>query len=102
MYQNDAFCWAGEKDIRTYVQRKREVFLVHMACDNKREEIAGLFVCIIVVHFDGLRSRLVLPKVRLDAMAKAKEDALAASQQTLDEDAKKFEDYLQDPLDACC
>ena len=32
---------AGEKDIRTYVQKKREVFLVHMACDNKREEIAG-------------------------------------------------------------
>ena len=31
----------GEKDIRTYVQRKREVFLVHMACDNKREEIDG-------------------------------------------------------------
>ena len=36
-------------------------------------------------------------EVRLDAMAKAKEDALATSQQTLDEDAKKFEDYLQDP-----
>ncbi|CAE7579009.1 FAP100 [Symbiodinium natans] len=65
----------SEKDIRTYVQRKREVFLVHMACDNKREEI-----------------------VRLDAMAKAKEDALAASQQTLDEDAKKFEDYLQERI----
>jgi len=62
----------SEKDIRTYVQKKREVFLVHMACDNKREEI-----------------------VRLDAMAKAKEDALAISQQTLDEDAKKIEDYLQ-------
>ena len=30
-------------------------------------------------------------------MAKAKEDALAISQQTLDEDAKKIEDYLQDP-----
>lgn len=29
---------SGEKDIRTYVQKKREVFLVHMACDNKREE----------------------------------------------------------------
>ncbi|CAE7365547.1 FAP100 [Symbiodinium microadriaticum] len=62
----------SEKDIRTYVQKKREVFLVHMACDNKREEI-----------------------VRLDAMAKAKEDALAISQQTLDDDAKKIEDYLQ-------
>lgn len=34
-------------------------------------------------------------EVRLDAMAKAKEDALAFSQQTLEEDAKKFEDYLQ-------
>lgn len=52
----------GEKDIRTYVQKKREVFLVHMACDNKREEA-----------------------VRLDAVAKAKEDALAFSQQTLEE-----------------
>ena len=28
-------------------------------------------------------------------MAKAKEDALTLSQQTLEEDAKKFEDYLQ-------
>ncbi|CAJ1433775.1 unnamed protein product [Effrenium voratum] len=46
-----------------------------MACDNKREEI-----------------------VRLDAMAKAKEDALAASQQTLDDDAKKFEEYLQERI----
>ncbi|CAE7236996.1 FAP100, partial [Symbiodinium pilosum] len=36
--------------------------------------------------------------VRLDAMAKAKEDALATSQQTLDEDAKKFEDYLQERI----
>ncbi|CAK8988360.1 unnamed protein product [Durusdinium trenchii] len=65
----------SEKDIRTYIQKKREVFLVHMACDNKREEA-----------------------VRLDAMAKAKEDALAFSQQTLEEDAKKFEDYLQERI----
>lgn len=28
-------------------------------------------------------------------MAKAKEDAVANSQQMLEEDAKKFEDYLQ-------
>ena len=34
--------------------------------------------------------------MRLDAVAKAKEDALAFSQQTLEEDAKKFEDYLQE------
>eukprot|EP00931_Biecheleriopsis_adriatica_P073183 TRINITY_DN47522_c0_g1_i1.p1 TRINITY_DN47522_c0_g1~~TRINITY_DN47522_c0_g1_i1.p1 ORF type:complete len:624 (+),score=190.65 TRINITY_DN47522_c0_g1_i1:105-1976(+) len=65
----------SEKDVRTYVQKKREVFLVHMACDNKREEI-----------------------VRLDAMAKAKEDALAVSQHVLDDDAKAFEDYLQDRI----
>lgn len=34
-------------------------------------------------------------EVRLDSMAKAKEDAVANSQQMLEEDAKKFEDYLQ-------
>eukprot|EP00439_Symbiodinium_sp_Y106_P024060 s7663_g2.t3 len=65
----------SEKDVRTYVQKKREVFLVHMACDNKREEI-----------------------VRLDAMAKAKEDALTIPQQILDEDTKKFEEYLQERI----
>jgi hypothetical protein len=37
-------------------------------------------------------------QVRLDAVAKAKEDALAFSQQTLEEDAKKFEDYLQERI----
>lgn len=62
----------SEKDTRTYVQKKREVFLAHMACDNKRQEI-----------------------VRLDQMAKAREDTLATSQQILDEDAKKFEIFLQ-------
>ena len=36
--------------------------------------------------------------MRLDAVAKAKEDALAFSQQTLEEDAKKFEDYLQERI----
>ena len=35
-------------------------------------------------------------------MAKAKEDALAISQQTLDDDAKKIEDYLQDLLGRLC
>eukprot|EP00933_Yihiella_yeosuensis_P042637 TRINITY_DN37285_c0_g1_i1.p1 TRINITY_DN37285_c0_g1~~TRINITY_DN37285_c0_g1_i1.p1 ORF type:complete len:632 (+),score=164.79 TRINITY_DN37285_c0_g1_i1:184-2079(+) len=65
----------SEKDIRTYVQKKREVFLVHMACDNKREEI-----------------------VRLDQMAKAREDTLATSQQILDEDAKKFEEFYQERI----
>ncbi|CAE8611597.1 unnamed protein product [Polarella glacialis] len=65
----------SEKDIRTYVQKKREVFLVHMACDNKRDEI-----------------------VRLEKMAKAKEEALSTSQQMLDEDAKRFEEYLQDRI----
>ena len=38
---------SGEKDIRTYVQKKREVFLVHMACDNKREE-AVAWSCFLV------------------------------------------------------
>lgn len=62
----------GEKDIRTYVQKKREVFLVHMACDNKREEA-----------------------VRLDAVAKAKEDALAFSQQTLEDKVQKIKSLKQ-------
>eukprot|EP00930_Biecheleria_cincta_P058353 TRINITY_DN44193_c0_g1_i1.p1 TRINITY_DN44193_c0_g1~~TRINITY_DN44193_c0_g1_i1.p1 ORF type:complete len:629 (-),score=163.78 TRINITY_DN44193_c0_g1_i1:26-1912(-) len=65
----------SEKDIRTYVEKKREVFLVHMACDNKREEI-----------------------VRLDGVAKSKESALATSQQMLDEDTKAFEEYLQEKI----
>ena len=42
------------------------------------------------------------PQVRLDAMAKAKEDALTIPQQILDEDTKKFEEYLQDLLEVEC
>eukprot|EP00929_Paragymnodinium_shiwhaense_P003271 TRINITY_DN103718_c0_g1_i1.p1 TRINITY_DN103718_c0_g1~~TRINITY_DN103718_c0_g1_i1.p1 ORF type:complete len:649 (+),score=229.03 TRINITY_DN103718_c0_g1_i1:152-2098(+) len=61
-----------ERDLRKYVQMKREVFLVQMGLDVKKHEIA-----------------------RLDEMARAKEEALAKSQQQLDEDKKKFEDFLQ-------
>lgn len=73
----------GEKDIRTYVQKKREVFLVHMACDNKREEA-----------------------VRLDAVAKAKEDALAFSQQTLEEMPRSLRiiskrEFRKHPMQRC-
>lgn len=64
-----------ETEIRTYVQKKREVFLAHMACDVKKAEI-----------------------VRLEEKAKMKEEALAKSQQMLDADTKKFEEFLQDRL----
>jgi len=64
-----------ETDIRSYVQKKREVFLAHMASDVKKAEI-----------------------VRLEEKAKMKEEALARSQQMLDEDTKKFEEFLQDRL----
>lgn len=65
----------SEKDIRTYVQKKREVFLVHMACDVKKAEI-----------------------VRLDDETRAKEEALARSQEMLDEDAKRFESFMQEKM----
>ena len=47
------------------------------------------------MSFPGCHEILSNAKVRLDSMAKAKEDAVANSQQMLEEDAKKFEDYLQ-------
>eukprot|EP00427_Karlodinium_veneficum_P023594 CAMPEP_0169107950 /NCGR_PEP_ID=MMETSP1015-20121227/25165_1 /TAXON_ID=342587 /ORGANISM="Karlodinium micrum, Strain CCMP2283" /LENGTH=614 /DNA_ID=CAMNT_0009169535 /DNA_START=117 /DNA_END=1961 /DNA_ORIENTATION=+ len=60
-----------EKDIRNYVQKKRDVFLLQMALDVKQAEI-----------------------VRLDEKAKKKEEALTKSQQILDDDARKFEEFL--------
>jgi hypothetical protein len=59
-------------NIRSYVQKKREVFLVQMALDVKKTEI-----------------------VRLDEKARQKEEALTKSQQILDEDTRRFEDFLQ-------
>jgi len=66
----------SEKDVRVYVQKKREVFLAHMACDVKKAEI-----------------------VRLEEKAHMKEEALAKSQQMLDEDTKKFEDFMTERLE---
>lgn len=62
----------NEKDIRVYVAKKREVFLVQMALDVKKSEI-----------------------LRLDEKAKKKEEALTMSQEILDEDRRKFEEFLQ-------
>merc|ERR1711920_812744 len=59
----------------TYVTKKREVFLAHMACDVKRAEI-----------------------IRLEEKAQMKEDALSKSQQMLEEDTKQFEDFLQERI----
>lgn len=61
----------NQKDIRSYVQKKREVFLVQMALDVKKTEI-----------------------LRLDEKAKQKEEALTKSQQILDEDSRRFEEFL--------
>jgi len=63
---------SNEKDIRQYVAKKREVFLVQMALDVKKAEI-----------------------LRLDEKARQKEEALTKSQQILDEDTRRFEEFLQ-------
>jgi len=65
-----------ETEIRTYIHKKREIFLAHMARDVKKAEI-----------------------VKLEEKAKMREEALGRSQQMLDEDRKKFEDFLQDRLE---
>jgi len=62
-----------ERDLRTYVKKKREVFLVQMALDVKKTEIT-----------------------RIDQQARLKEEALAKSQQMLEDDRKNFEDFLQE------
>merc|ERR1740130_1048690 len=62
----------NQTDIRTYVGKKREVFLVQMALDVKKSEI-----------------------LRLDEKARQKEEALTKSQQILDEDTRRFEEFLQ-------
>merc|ERR1719321_1358522 len=61
-----------EKDVRGYVRKKREMFLVQMALDVKRSEI-----------------------LRLDEKARMKEEALKKSQAMLDEDMTRFETFLQ-------
>jgi len=61
-----------EKDVRGYVRKKREMFLVQMALDVKRAEI-----------------------LRLDEKARMKEEALKKSQAMLDEDVTRFETFLQ-------
>lgn len=61
-----------EKDVRGYVRKKREMFLVQMALDVKRAEI-----------------------LRLDEKARMKEEALKKSQAMLDEDMTRFETFLQ-------
>jgi hypothetical protein len=63
------------RNIRGYIEKKREVFLAQMASDVKKAET-----------------------IRLDEKARMKEEALAKSQQMLDEDAKKFEEYLQQKM----
>jgi len=62
----------NQKDIRKYVAKKREVFLVQMALDVKKAEI-----------------------LRLDEKAQQKEEALTKSQHILDEDTRRFEEFLQ-------
>merc|ERR1712183_228905 len=61
-----------EQDLRSYVAKKRESFLVQMALDVKKSEI-----------------------VRLEEKARLQEEALSQSQQMLDEDTKKFEEFRQ-------
>jgi len=58
--------------VQSYVAKKHELFLTQMSMNVKKAEIE-----------------------KLDAEATAKEDALSRSQQMLDEDIKKFEDFLQ-------
>lgn len=60
----------------TYIQKKREVFLMQMACDDEKAEI-----------------------MRQEEKAKMREDALARSQQMLDADSKKFEEYLNEMVE---
>jgi len=62
----------NDTDIRSYVANKREVFLVQMALDVKKSEI-----------------------LRLDDKARQKEEALTKSQQILDDDTRRFEEFLQ-------
>jgi len=61
-----------EKDIRSYIQKKREMFLVQMALDVKKAEIE-----------------------KLDEKAASKEFALTKSQAQLEEDTVRFEAHLQ-------
>lgn len=64
-----------EKDIRSYVQQKRDVFLVEMALDVKRKEI-----------------------VRLEEKARLTEEALAKSEEQLRKDDQQFKEYLNERI----
>lgn len=59
-------------DLRGYIKKKRDMFLVQMALDVKRSEI-----------------------VRLDEKARAREEALTKSQAMLDEDKRAFDSFFQ-------
>lgn len=64
--------WREKGGVQSYVSKKHEVFLAQMSLNVKKSEI-----------------------VKLEQMATAKEDALQRSQQVLDEDIKRFEEFLQ-------
>jgi len=66
----------GQQDVRDYIQKKREVFLVQMALDDKHAEIS-----------------------RLDEKARLREEALAKSEQMLEEDSKRFQEELQQKIE---
>lgn len=64
----------GEKEnMSEYIAKKREMFLVQMSLDTKREEIR-----------------------KLEEKAQMKEEALVRSERTLEEDAMRFDAYLKD------
>lgn len=69
---------AGERreekeNVAEFIAKKREMFLVQMSLDTKREEIR-----------------------KLEAKAQAKEDALKKSEQMLEEDAIRFDAFLKE------
>ncbi|KAL4458750.1 hypothetical protein ABPG75_013615 [Micractinium tetrahymenae] len=60
------------ENVRDLVARKRHIFLAQMSLDTKHSEIA-----------------------KLEQRAAQREEALVASEQALDEDSQRFEDYLK-------
>merc|ERR1719456_427541 len=62
----------GKENVRTMVQKKREMFLVQMRLDVKKKEI-----------------------IKLEEKARMKEEALKKSQAMLDEDITRFDTFLQ-------
>merc|ERR1712217_424364 len=61
-----------KENVSDFVAKKREMFLVQMSLDVKKAEI-----------------------LKLDEKAKQKEEALKKSQQMLDEDVTRFDQFLQ-------